>query len=252
MENKILVPTILLMLFSLPFSVLGASIFDSYGEGNYNEIFFMYNGSKTRIGQSFTGKTGALDSVEFYLSKAGTPTGNVVATIYAHYGEYGVDSQPIADTSPLAISDTIDIATLSTTSQELVIFTFSGEDRITLIGGNYYVIAVEFTGGDSGENWLKLGVDTSSPTHSGNYSQFIANWGGSANIDVSFYVYGIPTPPITAGFDEHLPDYTMASTTAYIGGLVSSTGGLIWLAMGIPLGFFVIKRVISLVAGREK
>ena len=49
-----------------------------------------------------------------------------------------------------------------------------------------------------------------------------------------------------------LPTDAVSSTTAYIGDLFGSLSPFIWLAIGIPLGFYVIKKVISLVAGRVK
>ena len=47
-----------------------------------------------------------------------------------------------------------------------------------------------------------------------------------------------------------LPLDAIASTTAYIGALVSDTGVFIWLAIGVPLGFYVIKKVIGLLPKR--
>jgi len=49
-----------------------------------------------------------------------------------------------------------------------------------------------------------------------------------------------------------LPSDAIASTTAYIGDLFTSLSVFVWLAIGIPLGFYVIKKVISLVAGRVR
>jgi len=49
-----------------------------------------------------------------------------------------------------------------------------------------------------------------------------------------------------------LPTDAVASTTAYIGDLLGSLGPFVWLAIGIPLGFYVIKKVIGLVAGRVR
>jgi len=53
-------------------------------------------------------------------------------------------------------------------------------------------------------------------------------------------------PPIQAGFNEYLPDMSIASTTAYIGDLTLSSGPLLWLFMGIPLAFFVIRKTLDL------
>lgn len=42
----------------------------------------------------------------------------------------------------------------------------------------------------------------------------------------------------------------LASTTAYITNLFSDVSVFIWLAIGLPLGFYVIKRVVGLVRAR--
>jgi len=44
----------------------------------------------------------------------------------------------------------------------------------------------------------------------------------------------------------------LASTTAYIGEIFTDVQVFVWLAIGLPLGFFVIKKVISMVAGRAR
>lgn len=44
-----------------------------------------------------------------------------------------------------------------------------------------------------------------------------------------------------------LPTDALASTTAYIGDLFGSLSPYIFLAIGVPLGFYVIRKVISLV-----
>ena len=47
-----------------------------------------------------------------------------------------------------------------------------------------------------------------------------------------------------------LPEGALASTTAYIGDLITDAGAFIWLAIGIPLGFYVVKKVIGLMPKR--
>ena len=49
-----------------------------------------------------------------------------------------------------------------------------------------------------------------------------------------------------------LPEGAVSSTTAYVGSLFSDISPFIWLAIGIPLGFYIIRKVISLVAGRAR
>lgn len=44
----------------------------------------------------------------------------------------------------------------------------------------------------------------------------------------------------------------LASTTAYITDLFSDVSVFIWLAIGIPLAFYVIKKVVSIVGGRAR
>lgn len=45
---------------------------------------------------------------------------------------------------------------------------------------------------------------------------------------------------------------SLASTTAYIGNLFSDVSVFVWLAIGLPLGFYVIHRTIGLVRGRAR
>jgi hypothetical protein len=53
------------------------------------------------------------------------------------------------------------------------------------------------------------------------------------------------------------PILTIASTTpasllAYAGQLFTDTQLLVYLAIGIPLGFYIIKKVIGLISSRTK
>ncbi|GAH93592.1 unnamed protein product [marine sediment metagenome] len=41
----------------------------------------------------------------------------------------------------------------------------------------------------------------------------------------------------------------LATTTAYIGEIFADVSVFVWLAIGVPLAFFVIKKVIGLVRG---
>jgi hypothetical protein len=47
-----------------------------------------------------------------------------------------------------------------------------------------------------------------------------------------------------------LPTDALSSTTAYIGSIITDVGPFVWLAIGIPLGFYVIKKVVSLLPKR--
>ncbi len=174
-----------------------ATIVDSYSESNQSLNRPLYNGSTIKYGQSFTGDGGTLNSVKFYLYKTGSPTGNVIAAIYAHSGTFGTNSVPTG--SALATSDNFDVSTL-TASYQLISFTFSGANKITLTNGTYYVVVVEYGGGDS-SNRLQVGYDTSSPTHSGNESFYVSSWNYLVDGDACFYVYKDLVGPFPTHFN---------------------------------------------------
>ncbi|HUV84164.1 MAG TPA: hypothetical protein VMV86_00560 [Methanosarcinales archaeon] len=160
-------------------------IADSYSESNYSTQLYYCSGTE-KGSQSFTGKAGNLVSCKWYLRKYGSPTGNIVAKLYAHSGTYGVSSIPTGE--PLATSNTIDITTLST-SLQLTTFSFEGAEQYLLVNGTYYCLVIEFSGGDT-YNCLKVGADRTSPTHSGNIADYsYGNWDLYPNYDFIFYVY---------------------------------------------------------------
>jgi len=62
---------------------------------------------------------------------------------------------------------------------------------------------------------------------------------------------------VVSGFSTMDPILTIASTTpasllAYAGQLFTDTQLLVYLAIGIPLGFYIIKKVIGLISSRTK
>jgi hypothetical protein len=161
------------------------TIIDSYSESNYNVNFILDHLAK-KGGQAFTGNGSVLVSCVFYMNKVGSPTGNIVAKIYAHSGTYGLSSVPTG--SPLAISQVIDSSTLPT-NKELIKFTFLGTNQIILTSGTKYIIILEFEDGTS-SNYLNIAEDNSSPTHSGCHVRYTTSWTTYEGIDLCFYVYG--------------------------------------------------------------
>jgi hypothetical protein len=158
-----------------------ATIVDSYSESNYDSEIYDYRA----YGQSFTGDGGVLNSAKFYLKKYGSPTGTVFAAIYAHTGTFGTNSKPMG--VPLAVSDNVNVSTLST-SFGLVSFTFSGANKITLTAGTKYVVVFDCI---NSSNTISVGMDSSSPSHSGNVSDrdgedWYTDYSG---YDLCFYVY---------------------------------------------------------------
>jgi hypothetical protein len=164
------------------------TLIDSYPEANYNVSVDIGTGAANRIkvGQSFTAIAAVLNSAKFYLQKYGSPTGNVVACIYAHSGTYGTSSVPSG--AALATSDNVDVSGLST-SLALVEFVFSGANKITLANATPYIVSVEYSAGD-GSNFLYVGDDTATLAHGGNYCRYTGSWGAFPTNDAIFYVYG--------------------------------------------------------------
>lgn len=158
---------------------------DSYSESYQTTSSSVYNGAPIKVGQSFTGDGNDLNSCKFYLKKFGSPTGNVIATVYAHTGTFGSNGKPTG--SALATSGNFDISTL-TTSYALTTFTFTGANNITLVNGTKYFIVLEYSGGDV-SNHLVIGCDDTTLTHGGNYASYTTSWGSLSIIDVCFYVY---------------------------------------------------------------
>lgn len=165
------------------------TVCDSYAESNQSSFTNLYTGDWIECGQSFTGSGGILDSVKFYLYKKGTPPGVVVAKVYAHSGVFGTKSLPTGD--PLAVSDNVTATTLET-SFALTTFVFSGANRITLTSGERYVVTIFYNDGTS-SNSIVIGVDISSPTHSGNFCGYSGFWQGLSSYDTPFYVYTVST-----------------------------------------------------------
>lgn len=170
---------------------VSASTIDSYSESNQNAEQYIQSGGNLGFGQAFTCTNAAtLTSCKFYIRKSssGTNTGNMVARLYAHSGTYGTSS---VTGTLLATSDAIDLSTLGTTLA-LKEFTFSGANQYAMQASTYYIISVEMQTAPSAPAALYIGIDTSSPSHSG-----IACYGTYGNLnatlaatDLCFYVYG--------------------------------------------------------------
>lgn len=169
-----------------PFYVFTPTASDKYNESNQDTTQSLVSGSVIGNGQSFVGNGGVLTSAQFYLKKTGSPTGTAVAKVYAHSGTFGTSSIPTG--TALATSATLDVTTL-TTSYQLIAFKFIGTNNITLTNATDYVITIEYSGGSSG-NTVDVGIDSSSPTHSGNESTLTGStWTAHSGIDTIFFVY---------------------------------------------------------------
>lgn len=194
-----------------------ATLLDSYSESNASgeaQLSDLQSGSLFMVGQSFTGDGGTLATAKFYIKKGGSPTGNANAHIYAHSGTYGTSS--VATGSPLATSDNFDVSTL-TTSYQLIEFTFSGANKITLTNGTYYVIVLQYDDGLIETNYVSLAYDYTSSTHSGNLcaNYSVNGWVNYSTLDACFYVYkDDPTTTSTSSTSSSSSTTTTSSSSS--------------------------------------
>ena len=140
----------------------------------------------TRVAHSFIGQQGVLVAWKFSLYKSGNPTGNIVAKLYAHSGNYGINGIPTGDA--LATSDNIDVSELPDTFRYTT-FTFSGANQYQLQANTKYFMSIEYSGG-YGVNRVAFRYGA---THSGNSAVYDGSWSvftaGDFKPDLLFYGY---------------------------------------------------------------
>lgn len=142
-----------------------------------------------------------LTTCKFFLTKIGSPSGNIVAKLYAITGTYGVNSIPTG--SALATSSNVDVSTIhsavnsnSLVSSDYTLITFTFATPYVMTQGTSYVIVLEYSGG-SGGNYLSIGGgDSNLPT--GNPVQdYGSGWVTYTGDAYNFYVYGTGKPSTT-------------------------------------------------------
>lgn len=179
---------------------------DSYPDTNGDTTVQLYSGATTRLAQSFVGTAGKLSRAIFSLQRAASPTGNVVAKLYADTGGSGPGTL-------LATSEVVDITGIGVAWAQV---DFEFEDEYTLAAATTYWISVEYSGGDS-TNRLEVEVDSSAPGHSGSCYSYTGSW-SSETYDMCFYANrnGIVTVNATNGADPATADETAATKGATI------------------------------------
>lgn len=158
---------------------------DSYSESNQNTYARLNSSNSEGAGEAFTlAESKIISKVKFYLKKTGSASGTGYAKLYAATGTVGSSGLPTG--SALATASVS--ASAVGTDFELVELTFSSP--YVAAAGDYF-IAFEYASGDS-SNYLDFGVDTTSPTYSGNfaYKPTGGSWTASSSNDAIFYLYG--------------------------------------------------------------
>jgi hypothetical protein len=154
----------------------------SYSETNQDTTVNI-NGTNNIIAQTFIVGISAADlsRARFYISKTGTLTGNVYATLYATSG---------AGTAPTGSAlATSEVVAASSIGASLGWVDFEFEDEYTMSAVTWYAIAIDYSGADADvSNYISVGVDNSSPSHSGTGYAYTTSW-SSQTWDVCHYVH---------------------------------------------------------------
>ncbi len=147
-------------------------------------------GDGTILGQSQSFANGVvpayLTRVFCNLNKVGTPTGNLVAKIYAHSGTFGTSSIPTG--TALATSKNIDVAQLTTVYQTVEI---GFDTQFLMLASTNYTISFEFTG--TSANYAQVQGLAATGTAAGNRAQLVTTtWTATATDDLNFDVHASP------------------------------------------------------------
>jgi len=129
---------------------------------------------KSAVGESFqvkaVGERYKMRRAVFYcMWFYAKPTGHLVARLYSATGTHGTSAKPYG--SPLATSDLVDIAVL-TSSRQAINFIFSGSQQYPVLKDHIYCIALEVHDGDFGAFDRILVASSSTPDHDGNGFHF--------------------------------------------------------------------------------
>jgi len=197
----------------------------------------LYAGSNINASQSVFLNTNfngmPLTGCRLRLRREGTPTGTVVAKLYAHSGSYGTTSVPTG--TALATSQTVDVSTIPTTVADLVSFYFQDHYHVA---NTYYCLVLKYSGGDA-NNYVAISYKTS--TGAGNLATYIVDWTPDITKDFNYSIIcGIPRVQV---FDS--------TTYAYIGGFNDAEIGIFSGSWGRG-GIFVDSSYIYTGGGRTE
>jgi len=156
----------------------------NFSPESLSSYYSLYAGVSYVMGQSFQSPSipRYLRYVEFKQQRLGSPTGNVIAKLWAHTGSFGSSSKPTG--GALATSDAVDITSIPSVSPGIIRFTFS--IPYLLDASTYYVISCSSNNGNS-SNLIRI-FYSSSGGHEGNlsYSSNESAWSVIAGEDVGF------------------------------------------------------------------
>jgi hypothetical protein len=124
--------------------------------------------------------------------------------------------------------------------------TFDCGSGIDLVKDQVYAFVFKYPGGSYGD-WVYLEYQDSGDVFAGGNFKISHTLGGSwidfLDADLAFETRG--DIPETAGNILTIPPTGPASILSYGAQLFNDMSSLIWLAIGLPVGFFVINRVVG-------
>lgn len=172
---------------------------DSYALANGTAGFVLHDGNAIERGQTFqVDRALRATSLTVRLRKAGAPSGDLSASIYATTGTHGVDAEPTG--SALAEATALEASDLTTSFADT---TFTFADPTILAIDTTYAWTVGFSAGDT-SNRVEIGGDNSSPTHDGNRVSYTGStWTSTAVSHVAFLLkHSLPLSTADSIVDE--------------------------------------------------
>ena len=176
-------------------------------------------------GMAIQGNGQPLRRLGFKLSKLGTPTGTVVATVWAHTGTFGSGTGVGGVGGQLATSTTTLNPTTLTTTKAWTYFTFDGS--FTLANGTNYVVGLTISGHSSSDsNNVRISTDNTSATYAGNQSAQLSGstWTALGTSDLIFEVYTSSTAAVV-GYNAANLTEGQATTLRLTGGTGTFVAG---------------------------
>lgn len=143
----------------------GTLICDQYRPGLPDGDWGILTPGMPSVAQSFTAIESTLEGARFYV-KGGTSPSTVVAKLYAHSGTFGTNGIPTG--AALATSGAISITAeiVSSTDYIEIYLPFQGANRVALVAGTKYFIALEYA--TNAELSVALVTNATYAPHAGN------------------------------------------------------------------------------------
>jgi len=192
LATKLALLIVFFFVFALPVSATDVVIDEYVFDGGALSAQVLRSGNVVRRGQCFnTGSySGNLNSATFYVSKYGSPPGDVTVSLYSATGTLG--STCVGTGSALATTQARSASGFQTSvTKELFVF----NTPYVLTASTDYVLVVEYSSGDASNN-IRVHEDGTSPTHEGNLVSYGAGtWSAGASADEPFSAIKYLTDP---------------------------------------------------------